>query len=293
MTSSTFPDQDAYYILSFDSSDGPFSDLSLGSKTNDPSPLEIKDINSVSTENWHIFFDQGVYFLRNYEYSADWILGLEDKDEATPRMLRMPKSAVPLGMQWNLTRWEDGNTWKLTNRLLGEDRWLGVVNDKEPSMMVSIEGSHWTLMRNRGAPQVDSKLKVSFSSIESPPQTTNHPSPSKTGAASGNSPDCPASSPKISAGAIAGITVGGIALLALMQLAIFCLLKRRRNQYNSQKTLLPEYPATVPHRRQHDSQQIPLSEYPAAVQRVSDFPPQRKDQIELHQGNNQRAELSG
>jgi hypothetical protein len=29
-----------------------------------------------SSENWQLFFDSSIYFIRNYDYGADWQLGV-------------------------------------------------------------------------------------------------------------------------------------------------------------------------------------------------------------------------
>jgi hypothetical protein len=50
---------------------------------------------SYSSENWQLFFQDGVYFIRNYDWGADWQLGVNSTDRSVPQML---EAAGLLGM---------------------------------------------------------------------------------------------------------------------------------------------------------------------------------------------------
>jgi hypothetical protein len=140
MTTSFF-DSKAWYRLSNDNNGANMS-LSLGLSGDTPAAPNMDQAGAFSSENWQLFFQSGVYFLRNYDYGADWQLGVTQSDLSIPRMLR---SSGVLGMQWAITQWPDG-TLKLTNELLGGVPMFGVGADSTvPAMNANQKGAHCTV----------------------------------------------------------------------------------------------------------------------------------------------------
>ena len=135
-------DSSAYYILSSDLY-GSNAHLNDGYNPDAPSSLVLGTV-SYSSENWQVFFQDDVYFLRNYDYGVVYHLGLSDSSATQPQLL---KASGDLSQQWNITIWPDG-TRKLTNMAVGEFQFLGVSNNSAgeiiPVMNTAEEGSHWT-----------------------------------------------------------------------------------------------------------------------------------------------------
>jgi hypothetical protein len=74
MATSPF-DLTAYYRLSNDAT-GAGLTLSLGLRSLPPPTLQMTPWGAYSSENWQLFFDSSIYFIRNYDYGADWQLGV-------------------------------------------------------------------------------------------------------------------------------------------------------------------------------------------------------------------------
>lgn len=101
-----------------------------------------------SSENWQIYYQQGRYFLRNYDYGGDWQLGLDDNAKAIPRMMRRSGA---LGQQWTLTQGDEGK-WTFTNGMLGNGSWFALVGQNTiPGMQPSRSGNEWEITINPSA----------------------------------------------------------------------------------------------------------------------------------------------
>jgi hypothetical protein len=94
-----------------------------------------------STENWQIFYQSGLYFIRNYQAGAAIQLGLTADDLSVPRLLN---SSGDLGQQWKLNQWSDG-TWRMTNMLVSNSSSLGIARGGAtvPAMDSSDADGHW------------------------------------------------------------------------------------------------------------------------------------------------------
>lgn len=102
-----------------------------------------------STENWQLFYQAGVYFIRNYQSGADLQLGLTEDDLTTPRLLH---SSSALGQQWTITARSD-STYRLTNGLVANSSSLGIApaGARVPAMDTADTDGHWTIGINQSA----------------------------------------------------------------------------------------------------------------------------------------------
>jgi hypothetical protein len=122
--------------------------LSCGIYQDSNGAINMTTFGSLSSENWQIYYQQGRYFIRNYDYGADWQLGLSGISRSVPRLMRRSGS---LGQQWTLTRRDDG-TWALSNGLLGNGSWLSLVaGNTVPGMQPSSTGASWDITINPSA----------------------------------------------------------------------------------------------------------------------------------------------
>ncbi|KAF2741299.1 hypothetical protein EJ04DRAFT_517871 [Polyplosphaeria fusca] len=202
-----------------------------------------------SSENWQFYFQQGRYFIRNYDYGADWQLGLSKNSMSVPRLMR---TSGALGQQWSLTK-EDSGKWKLTNGLLGNDSALALsVGNTVPGMQPSAKGTHWDIVLNpsAGSPQTPDMLEdvpnfevsdpVTSSSVSATPSATSAPASPAPTLASTSSPSAASSSasissqsntvPPLSVGAVVGIAVGGAIVLVVMAFVSYRLWSRRKER---------------------------------------------------------------
>lgn len=105
-------------------------------------------LGSLSSENWQLYYQQGRYFIRNYDYKADYQLGFDARSGSVPVMLR---TSGDLGQQWTLTRVGD-TTFTLTNGLFGNGTLLALVGGNTiPGMQPSSTGSQWDITINVSA----------------------------------------------------------------------------------------------------------------------------------------------
>lgn len=160
-------DPTAYYRLSNDVT-GSSRTLSLGLHDLPPPMLQMSPTGAYSSENWQFFYDSGIYFIRNYDYGADYQLGVAN-DRSVPELL---SSSGELNMQWNLTHWGDG-TWSLRNGYLNSLPLFAVsVNYADgheivPAMNLDESQAHWTTDINLSAGRVsNSEMLAAFPSIE-------------------------------------------------------------------------------------------------------------------------------
>jgi hypothetical protein len=124
----------------------------------------LDDIRSYSSENWQLFYNDGIYFIRNYDYSAAYQLGVEPRSSTTRMLLRGPGPE----MQWNITRSGDG--WLLKNMLLGDNYMLGVDGGGTtpiiPVMSTEKTRAVWTITVNLSAGQITDEQMLSKLPLE-------------------------------------------------------------------------------------------------------------------------------
>jgi hypothetical protein len=78
------------------------------------SAITVTNINTTSSENWQIYYQSGRYFIRNYDWSPAWQLGLSDDDKNVPKMYY---ASGNISQQWSVTKVDGGYT--LVNGLSG------------------------------------------------------------------------------------------------------------------------------------------------------------------------------
>jgi hypothetical protein len=151
MANPTGFDQTQYYELA-NIATGPNLTLAVGKFSRPPRPPMLDDIRSHSSENWQFFYNDGIYFIRNYNYGAAYQLGVEPRSSTTRMLLRGPGPE----MQWNITRSGDG--WLLKNMLLGDNYMLGVDGSVTapiiPLMSTESTRAVWTTTINLSAGQI-------------------------------------------------------------------------------------------------------------------------------------------
>ena len=136
-TSSPF-DPKAFYIFSNAASAG--NTLSNGISW---SSVNMTKKGAYSSENWQVYYQQGRYFLRNYDFQTKSHYGLGSW-RFPPGM---EKASGSLGHQWTLTKEEDG--WILTNGLIGNNSYLALVEGNNiPVMSTSKRGAVWQIEMN-------------------------------------------------------------------------------------------------------------------------------------------------
>lgn len=102
-----------------------------------------------STENWQLFYQAGIFFIRNYQSGADLQLGLTADDLTTPRLLR---TSGALGQQWKITLRSD-STYRITNGLVSNASSLGIApaGATVPAMDSDDNNGHWNISINQSA----------------------------------------------------------------------------------------------------------------------------------------------
>lgn len=156
----TFFDQGLYFRLENDIS--PNTTLRIDSK-DDPEvrlivkPFDDDDNEDKLTENWHLYFQSGRYFIRNHEHGRDWQLSLSEENQRFP-MLR--RRAPDLGQQWIIEEAGSASAFRLTNELRGRDYALGLSRDGDVPTMDRVEdGSIWKIGVNTGVDPVPSDMQ--------------------------------------------------------------------------------------------------------------------------------------
>jgi hypothetical protein len=117
-----------------------------------------------STENWQLFYQSGLYFIRNYQSGSALQLGLTADDLSVPRLLN---SSGDLGQQWKLNQFSDG-TYRITNGLLSNSSSLGIgPGDTVPAMDTSDGDGHWDISINISAGTIsDAAMLASVSNVQ-------------------------------------------------------------------------------------------------------------------------------
>jgi hypothetical protein len=122
--------------------------LSSGQLQNTKGNVSMTPFGKRSSENWQLYYQQGRYFIRNYDYLGTWQLGLTSDSKVVPKMLARDGS---LGQQWTLSRQDDG-TVRFINGLLGNESALGLgAGDTVPAMQAAGKGTGWTVLPNLSA----------------------------------------------------------------------------------------------------------------------------------------------
>jgi hypothetical protein len=105
-----------------------------------------------STENWQIFDQSGIYFIRNYQSGAALQLGLTADNLVVPRLLN---SSGDLGQQWKFNQRPDG-TYRVTNGLVSDSSSLGIApgGATVPAMDTSDADGHWDISINVSAGKI-------------------------------------------------------------------------------------------------------------------------------------------
>ena len=141
----------AYYLVSSDRyGSGVFLAAipSAGGEDDGSSPGTLSLTKySFSSQNWQIFYQEPVYFIRNFDYKAEYQLGIPQDSPTQPALL---PSSGSLMQQWNISLWDDG-THKLTSMELGDVQVLGVgIKDDQPILVMNAaqNGSHWSFDPN-------------------------------------------------------------------------------------------------------------------------------------------------
>ncbi|CAI6305373.1 unnamed protein product [Periconia digitata] len=225
-----------------------------------------------SSSNWILFFQEGRYFIRNYDDDLGALqLGIESKVAKEPKLLSRNGG---LGQQWILTRADGGdeNSWTLTNGLLGNNTYLGLdgvnllmTSDKSRGTVWDIEMNESAGIPQAGSPKVQSiqnlePFPVTSSSSTSTAATVSNTSSVSTpgssaaglpGAATSPAAPPPQSiSPSLSTGAIAGIIIAALATGAILAALCLFLLSRRKKAkavaaYASSATMQVQYPKQI------------------------------------------------
>lgn len=255
------------------------------------STVNVTKKGSYSSENWQIYYQQGRYFIRNYDSLSKTQYGL-GSSRTTPGL---EKASGSFGQQWTLAREDDG--WIFTNGLLGNNSFLAVVDGSGiPVMQTTKRAAIWQILINAsaGSPKDPAMLadigsfEVSSSSSASAtatssssistrlPTTTGAPTAATTsgtqtlptsngssswtsgptGSATGNQ-DTAQASQGLQTGAIVGISVGAVALVVALGLLGFLLFRRRQS-----KKLEQQYVQTKPAELGDTPRELPSPMYP-------------------------------
>lgn len=96
-----------------------------------------------SSENWQLFPQKGVYFIRNWDYGSEFQLGLSFADQSAPKLYARSGA---LGQQWTLKQVDGG--WTLVNGLLGNGSSLVLDVGATAPVMKSGTAGVWGIYRN-------------------------------------------------------------------------------------------------------------------------------------------------
>ncbi|KAJ5785277.1 uncharacterized protein N7503_010489 [Penicillium pulvis] len=234
-----------YYYRFSNTAVGDNETLAVGEANDPPNTPALDAIRSFTSENWQIFYDKGIYFIRNWDYGATYQLGLTADERTTPQLLA---TGAGIGMQWNLTKGDNG--WFMYNMLLGTDNMLGLdmsaLNHTIPVMNTDTTGAQWSIDINTSAGKITNETMLEvFSSLPAAtttlPATTSTTSTTSTTIPTSTSSDVASiqkskgasSSNHLSSGAIAGIVVGCVAGIALI-LVIWFIIRRLRRRSTKQ-----------------------------------------------------------
>lgn len=165
MADSTSPFNPRFYYRFFnDELDGTTMAVGQSPTVNTTVNMTTEQVTT-SSENWQIFSQSDVYFIRNYQGGAELQLGLTSDSPTLPRLLNRSGA---LGQQWALNKWDDG-TWRMTNMLVGNSTALGIAGagDTQPAMDSSEGDEHWNISINISAGEIkDEKMLSNVTNVE-------------------------------------------------------------------------------------------------------------------------------
>ncbi|KAH8698103.1 hypothetical protein GQ44DRAFT_694239 [Phaeosphaeriaceae sp. PMI808] len=221
--------------------------LSAGAFADSKGVVSMAQTGSFSSENWQIFSQSGRYFIRNYDFGAKMQLGMSEDNINVKMYLRNGS----LQQQWLINKVDGG--WELVNGLLGPGTTLILPSGwKAPVMRSDNQGGVWNITENASA----AESKPLTGDWANPAENFQVPTPtpsatpsassitslvSVTPASAGPAPPAststlPPPSPPSSlpTGAIAGIAIGGVALVSVILALWFCYFKKRKTpKYNN------------------------------------------------------------
>lgn len=209
--------------------------LSSGVGGNTNGTLEINDLGTYSSsENWQFYFQDGRYFLRNWDYRNEWQLGFNGT-RPTPQLMPIAEDA---SQQWLLDK-KDDDTFIIKNEGMGDNMIFGLaIQNPTPQMTTNSDLAAWLIDPNLSAGDVPEEMlqsvrvveatsTISVSSLVPTGSSTSgsatiatmtsdsSPSAQDAGQQSSNNSD------GLSTGAIAGIAIGAVAILVLVGLFLF------------------------------------------------------------------------
>jgi hypothetical protein len=142
----------------------PNNTMSTGQQYTVETPVNATTLGSTSSENWQLYRQAGLYFIRNYNGGSNLQLGLTKESRIVPEML--PRSG-DLGQQWLISRREDGS-WRIANGLVGNGSVLSLsVGNTVPGMDTSEVSGHWQISINLSAGEVtDPQMLTDVDNVE-------------------------------------------------------------------------------------------------------------------------------
>ena len=149
-TEETLFDQGLYFRFANDES--PNMTLQINSEDDPEAGLIMKTFDDGGmSENWHLYFESGRYFIRNYLHGKDWQLSLSETNTRFP--LLRPR-AKDLGQQWLIEEAGTSSKFKLVNELRGPDYVLSLSRDNDVPTMDRAGDSAWDITVNTGVDPV-------------------------------------------------------------------------------------------------------------------------------------------
>ncbi|KAH7405865.1 hypothetical protein DE146DRAFT_425714 [Phaeosphaeria sp. MPI-PUGE-AT-0046c] len=253
---SAFNSREFYLLQNFNM---PSSSLSAGTFVNTNGEVKFSEAMKLSSENWQLFFQSGRYFIRNWDYGANWQLGLTEDSRLIPRLY--PRSGS-LGQQWTLNKVEGG--WEMVNELWGAGTTFALPRGWPMAAMRSeADGAVWNITNNPSAAvakpitgEMLSKVQgfqaVSSAPSSTPTTSTTSIAPSAISAthtfdvtgsplsggstpttsltfATGSSSLASSSPTSLSGGAIGGIVAGAVVLVSAIVFALWFFVIKKRN----------------------------------------------------------------
>ncbi|KAF1841720.1 uncharacterized protein K460DRAFT_171952 [Cucurbitaria berberidis CBS 394.84] len=268
MASST-PDFDSKTFYTFSNPSLTNYSLSAGIFLDTNGAINMTTSGAYSSENWQIYSQGGRYFIRNYDYGPEFQLGLTAQSRGIPMLYRRSGG---LGQQWSIMKKDDG--WEFTNGLLGNGTGMAVPLQGFVgiAMQASSRGRTWKITQNPSAeesgpkgPDMYSEVlgfevsQSSSSSISSSLRTASTASASVTPSGTSLLPSSASTTPtstfassasplsssssSLSSGAIAGVAIGGVSVLALAIYGLWFWARKRKmakeHQYELQGHNMP------------------------------------------------------
>jgi hypothetical protein len=151
MSSSTSPFSSTSFYRFFNNV-YPNHTISTGLKYTANTPVNMTVAQTyTSSENWQLYFQSDVYFIRNYAAGSQLQLGLTQDSDVVPQLL--PRSG-DLGQQWSIAPRDDG-TYRLTNKLVGDQSSIGIsAKNTVPGIDADDDDGHWQIGINVSAGQI-------------------------------------------------------------------------------------------------------------------------------------------